>query len=488
MKKNTLFPLCAALSLLLSPAVHADEADLKNTFIKSGKLTLPDVPPYILYKDQFEDGTLIDGETHIYYQLPAEILSIRKETENTSEDEFMFTYDTILNSCGIQVDVRFDDGNWLSDTGNWNVLDYGEYDNFADQVYMIYDQFSVSEPALVRSFDQSWLSFFNKDEQEDMFYTPYIKEETDEYDQSYFVYNLDEHAVKLRLRYYLTYFINNYDGEYDTEYDGNIIFSDWTQEFSLADHHLNTNYSHSRIESPEISDFSFIKCENDNNIVQFYIRIPKTVREDMMYQASEFIADPYYIETQVRTDGGDWEYIYPDDSYYVTDSYQTAEYTGEVESGSIISLRTRLVRWDGEYSEWSDITSSRSETADEYIEKHSDTAAPGALTYDKIINYPAFSEEAADEKIPVVSNSENPVSGTSKNNKTAYANSDTSNADQKSPTTEQSVTEISDNTQISEDIPELRNNNNNFIIVISVILLAAAAAMLYIFKFRNKKK
>lgn len=460
----------AALLILFSSHVSA-ESDIKSYF-DSDKINLPSVLPAVIYSSSDEEGNQEDGEILSYCIIPDEIKKIQSDILNTCLEDFIFEHEAFINYAGIQTDIRFDGGSWLSSTGNWNLLEYGEYDNPNDSPFRCHSEYQIEQLESVAVINHCWLGQYDTENSSESFFSPYIKTSEDEYGFTYNNFDFNNHSIELRFRYFITYYYDNYEGNYDTENDGNIIFSDWTPEYTL-----NPSVKISKInfpDYPEISDFSFIEFDTENYIAQYKINIPDSLYSGMIYYFSEGISNPYSEEVQIKVGDGEWEDAFCPDSCSIFSGYKYAECTAEPDEGSIISIRVRFTGWNGEYSSWSNILNTNVKSTDEYIAQNPDSS-DGKLSSEKIIEGDFFKKSDTNNT---------PDTNIAPNEKNAMSENSRDIETNKNDTVSNKFIQ----TESETNNTETSSNAISSSIIITLVLLILLSAFILVLMIIKKKK
>jgi len=359
MKKIISFILTASVCTAFVPSgslnVSASENDFKARFFPNGTISAPPRAPYLVYTDRDDDSQGITAETEMFYELSSDLLNMNFEVAVLGESGFLDEYGVELNGEGIQIDVKFDDGPWLSQSYSADYFDYGYNLDPYGNIFLLRDDFPCSNLERIHYLDQGWLEYYDEEDETAAFLKPYVRVLQDENEIPYIQFDTDSHRVSMRYRYFVTYFPDGYSS-YTTS-EGNVIFSDWSPESSFgAGGYQNGIGEPSGISAPDISDFTFVQNQYEFYDVKYRLSVPEDVINGIRYYYinDDFTSDVYEIETQIRINGGEWVDVMTEDSMFVNSGVRTAEYSaGPVPDNSTAEVHARIVDIFGNESGWS---------------------------------------------------------------------------------------------------------------------------------------
>lgn len=359
MKKIIPFILTASVCAAFVPSgslnVSASENDFKARFFPNGTISAPPRAPYLVYTDRDDDSQGITAETEMFYELSSDLLNMNFEVAVLGESGFLDEYGVELNGEGVQIDVKFDDGPWLSQSYSADYFDYGYNLDPYGNIFLLRDDFPCSNLERIHYIEQGWLEYYDEEDETAAFLKPYVRVLQDENEIPYIQFDTDSHRVSMRYRYFVTYFPDGYSS-YTTS-EGNVIFSDWSPESSFgAGGYQNGIGAPGGISAPGISEFTFVQNQYEFYDVKYRLSVPEDVINGIRYYYinDDFTSDVYEIETQIRINGGEWVDVMTEDSMFVNSGVRTAEYSaGPVPDNSTAEVHARIVDIFGNESGWS---------------------------------------------------------------------------------------------------------------------------------------
>lgn len=355
-----LFVLAAAALMLCTVPIFPasasgeDEAFLKEYF-PAGSISAPTEAPYVHYTDQYSDGTYFNGVTEFYYDIPEELSKLGDACLEMGTDAFAETYKVNFGfQRHIQIDVKVDDDIWISECGNWDILDYGGIDpqNYACSFTGDAD---VTDLAKVQSFGQGNL-YYERPE----FLNEALLFRTNSNGETVTDFNLTEHTISYRYRYYLSYtLITEEEVKYPTT-EGYVIFGGWSPVTSIGkDGTQQPLEKPAQTDAPVLSEFTLHAGENEFNDAEYRIDIPQSVYDANKYfLVMEDGFEPFMLETQMKVGDGEWTDCYTANATWLTSGYRSVSYEGSdaLQEGSEVALRVRLVCDDAALTtDWSNI-------------------------------------------------------------------------------------------------------------------------------------
>lgn len=381
-------------------SASADASSFVDTFFPSGKIPTPSAAPYLTYVNTMADGTAIGGQLNFYYDVPTEITAVFDEFERLGEDDFYTQYQIELNDgCHIQMDMKIDDGAWLSSTGDWDNLDYGEKIDTETECFKVDDVFWLDDCSRMHSVMQAYLAYYETEKEKYPFSEPCVTKDTAGFCQ----YDLENHTFTYRYRCYLPYSYMDFDGVGVSE-QKKAIFSDWSPEASIGQaENLPILQKPDSIEAPTLSEFEVLIDNTGYCNAKYYMDIPQSVYDGQKYYlACENVFDPYLIETQIRVDDGEWTDAYGENAAWLNGGYRTTVYAADspLAPESNVEFRARIVcnTADGMASEWSNVVSCiHSETTDAQLAANEEAALDDNAVGDAML----FANDAGIDTEPV---------------------------------------------------------------------------------------
>jgi len=338
--------LCLILALVMLfaclPLASAGSADPVEAFFKGGKIATPDTAPYIVYRDTYDDGEPCNSQTELYYNVTEDILAMNEEYNSPGPEEFCEKYGIENVAEGIQIDAKFDDGEWLSSDGDWDIFDYGENKSEWNLCFLLSDDFSPDDTSTYHYVTQSWLVYFDGGSEYDEFYKPLVKTITvgdDEYSENISSFDLANHTIYYRYREYVTFCI---DGDESVK-----VFSGWSPVTSIGKNGTQVPLTlPEKTSAPVLSDFSLNKQEDSEYYNPACIL---TVADDVYAAEKYFITEmegfePFIIEAQVRANGGEWEDAFVANASWIQSGWRSMWINGkDIDAADKISIRMRLI-------------------------------------------------------------------------------------------------------------------------------------------------
>lgn len=348
----TLVPFC-------SFSASADTQSFSEAFFQSnGTLPPPVNAPYLTYIDKMADGTAIGGQLNFYYDVPEDITRVFDDFHSRGESDFYTQYQIELNEgCHIQMDMKIDDGAWLSEQGDWDNLDYGDIDT-ETECFKVDDVFWLDDCSRMHSLMQSYLAYYETETDKYPFEESCLYKDT----AGFYQYDLENHTFTFRYRYYLPCSYMDFDGVGVSE-QKEAFFSDWSAESSIGkNENLPMLEKPDSVETPTLSEFNVLIDETGYCNAEYYMYIPQSVYDGQKYYlAIENVYDPYLIETQIRVDDGEWTDAYGENPAWLNGGYRSTVYAADspISPEGNVEFRARIVcnAEDGMASEWSNVVS-----------------------------------------------------------------------------------------------------------------------------------
>ncbi len=362
---TTMVLIIAGLTL----SAQAKENSINDAIFSNGKISTPNAP-YVLYRDKNSDGSDREGNTFLYIDIPEDLLALNQELALLGEDEFNKKYNTPMNNgyhesimtC-IQVDVKFDDGPWLSESDNWDRMDYGSVLYPSNLNFRLDIGRYTDETSKLFSFEQSWLVYNEPEMEYNTFLQPYLKSFKDSYGQTLYQLDTDKHTFSYRIRFIL--YTNNWES-FDEGAELYWCMSDWSPVVSIGKNgNQKSLEAPDKAEAPVLSDFSLIKNEENGVEAQYFVDFTKYTYDSIKYfSIIENYFEPFYIESQIRVDGGDWVDTYTANAASLHGGYRsTASDDVTITMDSKVEIRVRIVSpaMNDLTSEWSNIVGNTAE-------------------------------------------------------------------------------------------------------------------------------
>ena len=348
------------LSILASVCVFTASAadDFVDTFYPGKKISAPANAPYITYKSTYDDGTYCHSSIHLYYDVPAEFCKMAEEADRLGWDPFLEKYGLYDVQGTLQVDAKFDDGEWLSTTGNWDLFEYSEKIGSSNLAFYLRYTLGCDDSSKTGDYEQSWLVYFDDAEWND-FLKPYVRIEQDEYGGDVYVYDFDNHTITYRCRAVVSYMLADYEGEYDCE-AGNVIVGDWSEEASIGKNGSQKELVRpTSTAAPILSDFSVVEDIEGISGATYFLEVPQSVADgERALIILEDAFQPYCIEAQVRLDGGEWVDFYTANAADISNGTRSLAFEDDnISRETRIEIRAHFVCYHDESitSPWSDI-------------------------------------------------------------------------------------------------------------------------------------
>lgn len=369
MKKTmTFLAVVALLVSMMAMFAQAEEPGVGETFFPDGKISTPGAP-YVVYEDRYDDGEPKIASTQLFFDVPEDLLSLNAEYALLGEEAFCEKYHTALRggyrealrSC-IQIDTRFDDGPWLSESGNWDAFDYGENMECANLNYRLEIGRYMDETSKLFHFEQSWLVYNEVENENNAFLQPYLRSFQNGDDIGYQL-DTENHTFSYRIRFIV--YTNNGD-DLDEGQEPFRCASDWSPAASIGrEGTQETLVKPTKVEAPVLSDFKLIKNEDNGVEARYYVEFTKGTYDSIKYfSAVEDYFEPFYIESQIRVNNGEWVDTYTANAADLCGGYRSTD-SNEVEitMDSVVEIRVRIVcsAMDGAVSEWSNIVGNKPE-------------------------------------------------------------------------------------------------------------------------------
>ncbi len=364
--RNLLLTLCmAAMAFATAVSVSAAEKDFQADYFPNGKLETPEAPYITL--DTGNGATMI----HMHFYQPADMEKLALDIQmHESQDDGYFLeeqYGVAELDKYYQVDVKFNDGEWLSTKGTWDQLDeygdifYGENINCWNLTFLNMASINTSDADKLQSFAQSWLAYFDPEDPVNDFLKPYVKSVTDEVFGTIYLFDFEHTTITYRIRSCIEY-INDQYGENEKRI---LLTSDWSPETSIGENGSQGELkAPDKIDAPVLSEFQLSANEDGSGNIEFFTVLPDSLYQAFTYQnIIKEIFDPYYVDVQVKINDGEWFSSGVANSTWMINGYRSTYVSDEqqlkVTDDAWIRVRICSTDNDEPVSEWSNIIGTK---------------------------------------------------------------------------------------------------------------------------------
>ncbi len=369
MKKRILsLALALVMLLTLAPMVSAAGPKLLSEFVPSGKLTAPKAP--YLVNEPWGGGDLLT----IWYNNGPEVLAMTKARSlweaseeawaEDAQEKFMARFGVENFYIYVETDCRIDGGAWQY-TREWDEPETDPcYLEGMTNSNLVFDAHEYVDGGKVYAeFSLSWLTYIDPDNEAETtgFLRPALYTDVDEYGETRYHFDLENHTFGFRCRTKLMYW-EEAGGE------AKALISDWSPETSIGKNGNQKKLAApTSIPAPTIDTFDLrVDVDADSgeqtNSVWYYLNIPESVYDGILYCcAQEGMYDPYRIQAQLRINGGEWQDSYTANEVWIfSDTRATYVSDCELKETDQVELRVRLENEElGLVSDWSNILSSK---------------------------------------------------------------------------------------------------------------------------------
>ena len=345
--------LFGALLLACSFTVtaHAAGGDFEKDFFPNGTMEKPETP-YVVYKDTYDDGTPTDSTTELYYFLPKEVVKLYTVFGSMGSEAFTEKYGEVLGNSGIQVDFRFEDGVWLSESYDMDAFEFGAWSE-NDLAFTVVQRDSPYDPTKLMHFTQSWMAHFGS---ADPYMVPYGSHVVSAKDANgHTIYRLDiqNHTLAYRVRYFVSYKNPGNDGAVMKT-----LFSPWSDAtFIGKDGSQREMTKPTSIPAPIISKFEMVFDDDFTNAL--YLREAPNSFYDVMlyYEAVAGKFEPFEFEVEARINGGEWFSLPAPNSTWMIFGSAFVAFDQNVKKGDDVEIRLRIASTvdKGLVSPWSNV-------------------------------------------------------------------------------------------------------------------------------------
>ena len=362
--KKRLLSILLVLVLVLSLApltVSAAGPKLLTEYVPDGKLTAPKAP--YLTNEDWGGGDLLT----LWYNNGPEVLAVTK-AYNLATAEGVDSQEACQSLFGIddyyiyvETDCRIDGGSWQY-TKEWD-----DPEAYLDSLegmprYLVYCARQDADCSKVYAdFSLSWLVYIDPEDEASAagFLLPALYTDVDEYGETGYHFDLENHTFGFRCRTKLVYW-DEAGGE------AKALISGWSPETSIG---RNGNQKKlaapSSIPAPAIDTFELRVDTVDGeqtNSVRYYLNIPESVYDGILYcTAQEGMYDSYRIRAQLRVNGGEWQDSHTANEVWIfSDTRATYVPDYELKETDRVELRVRLENEQLSLtSDWSNVLSNK---------------------------------------------------------------------------------------------------------------------------------
>ncbi len=362
MKKTTfLLSICLLATMLVTLAVPAFAADkdIKTDYFPSGKLQTPEAP-YIV-ETQFEGQST---QLKLYYYITADLQKLALDKQNQNDFDERYGIADIVTF--IQIDVKFNDGAWLSESGQWgklnefNEIDYGENIDANNLAFLNIGLKNTDDADKLQSFTQSWLTYFDVDESNNAYFKPYVKA-VDNDGTTEYVFDFANNKITYRIRSCVKCLIDAY-----TENEKCLLLtSDWSPETSYGKNGTQQELIMPEIvDAPMLSEFSLSANTDGSGEIRYFATLPDSIYDAERYQliVKEGF-QPYYIDAEVKINDGEWFSVYVANSVWLQNGSRASTVTSEhqLKTTDDAWIRARVCKTEDDtpLTEWSNIIGTK---------------------------------------------------------------------------------------------------------------------------------
>ena len=338
-----LLALVMCLSLLPTAAFAAQS--FEKTYFPGGKISTPKAP-YLVYEKNDTYGDAIS----MWYNPSEELRALNAAYDRYLESgkEYEDYFGVYEYNISIQIDAKIDNGSWQY-TSDWDNNDWSGLDN---PHYLAYRTCCRPDSsAFLAELTLSDLHYLGDDAYEPAFLSPIVYTSHNEYGEDTYHYDLSGHTLSVRYRYAVC--ISPEYGEYD------MVFSDWSPVTSIGKNsNQKTHTAPTSLAAPVLSDFSIVKHDNGGTSGKYFVNIPDSVYDAVLYcEADRDAFEPMYLQAQMRVNGGAWADVYTANPCDLWDGYRSASPDGEkLKESDAVEVRVRIESdFLGMVSPWSNI-------------------------------------------------------------------------------------------------------------------------------------
>lgn len=362
--KRIITLILSMLMLLSIFAMTASAApqkpDFKADYFKDGKLETPEAP-YI--KDESENHGGFTFLTMYYYQIPALqklALDIQKD-ENFYDKYGINDLDTFL-----QVDAKFNDGEWLSTKGKWSELNEHGWIVYGDKMTEMNGNFALKgekhadDASKLQHFTQTYLNV-DREAEENAFLLPFLKtEQLNETDKRDY-FDFSELTITYRIRWVVRCLIDEYE---DTRQEF-ILTSDWSPEVAIGKNGKNQEEPKmpEKLEAPVLSKFELRTNNDGSGEISYFAELPDSIYQAERYKLiKEDSFEPYIIEAQIKVNDGKWQDCGVANATWLQNGERVAAPDGyelKLTDDAWIRIRVVSTQDENEKSPWSNVIGTK---------------------------------------------------------------------------------------------------------------------------------
>ena len=375
--RRQLSALCMAflLTFLLFSAKVMAAPQIVEEFFPSGEITKPQAP-FLRYSGVSDNGDSIQ----MWYNIPKDVLALsnaynRWSNSDGGNEGFIARFGVEEYRLYLQTDASIDGGSWQY-SDEWDEEDWPGLSAPHALAFHCMEGLNNNPNKIYPEMDVSWLTYI--EDENTGFLAPIVTPFTIDGGTNYH-YDFKNHTMAVRCRLVLEYWAR--DGERQR------IYSPWSPATSIGKNGtqaaLNAPDS---IEAPILSDFAVV-VKNDRNYGRYYLEIPESVYDGVLYCESQADAlDPYYIQVQMRVNGGEWQDVYIANPKWIFSGNRLTEPESGLKADDAVSVRARLqCKPLGLVSDWSNVVGvgmAASFTASEWAQGELEEAAALGLIPD----------------------------------------------------------------------------------------------------------
>lgn len=367
MKKliSILLSICVLATMFVTLVVPTfaepitEPGDFKADYFPTGKLETPSAP--YIKQTQFEGQ---DTQLAMYYYQTADLQKLAMDIQKLG-DEFHERYVIDRLDTFVQVDVKFNDGEWLSTKGNWNTLNedheinYGENIDPMNLTFLNVGSKSSDDADKLLNFTQSWLTYFEADNAVNDYFKPFVKSVNNNGENEY-VFDFTETTITYRIRWCVKYLAF----EYTRNEEWGFLTSDWSPEVSIGKNGTQQEIKMpDKLEAPVLSEFKLSANEDGTGNISYFASLPDSIYEAERYR---LIVDngfePYILEAQVKVNDGDWKDCYIANPTWMNNGYRSvdgSELDLKASDDAWIRVRVCSTQDENEKSPWSNIIGTK---------------------------------------------------------------------------------------------------------------------------------
>lgn len=370
MKKVSFVIICTVMIVMLAvtgvPA-FAQSPDFRNDFFPDGVIETPEKGPLLGVFDRYDYGDPDNTHINFFYFMTDDMLNLCDAIIRADQEglDWYEKYNICSFGTYIQVDVRFNDGEWFSSQSDWDEREYPDEYGGRDLQLIFEDDIYTGTVSQLRDFTQSWLVYHDGDN----FLTPYIKNVKGN-DGDLWQFDLKDGSMTYRYRFMVEYDIQ------DDEDGTKRIYSSWSPETKIGKDGNMKEPKCTKTEAPVLSEFSLDVNSEDVATARYYLTVPDSVFDNYLYYALRDEAfEMYGFEAQIRVNDSDWTDMDFEGPRSLWSGFRFARDENIASVNDRVQLRVRLVCDKEEVgdSPWSNIVGNAAVEGELIV---SESAAP----------------------------------------------------------------------------------------------------------------